>query len=238
MDLLEALQLLVEADRRANEPEVFGLTYTGPSSAVIIGHPGWPQEQTPPGYVLVEEMVDQGWVAVTSQNGKQRTFRLTQRGRDEWAAHERAGEVSRALVELGWSEARALLHDLYELWRQSGAREEGMYLDAVYAEALDRKQTEALVRELCRDGYLDITFNSANGPRGVRPSPKTLKLEAGWPAGNSEAAASDLVRALEHEIAQTPEPSEKRSALIGIRDGLAGLGRDFFLAYIEKKAGV
>jgi hypothetical protein len=239
MDALEALKLLVEADRRANQPSQFVLTYTGgPFNAVIVGHPGWPQEQTPPGAVLLDELADRDWVVVTSRDGKQRHFRLAQKGRDEWAAHERAAQPPAAAVDLDWSEARVLLHDLYDMWLVNGAADEGIYLDSFYAEAVDLKQTEALVRELCRDGYLDVTFNSADGPRGVRPSSKTLKLEAGWPAGTGEAAIADLVQALDREISQTPEQSKKRSVLLAMRDGVIGLGGDFFLAYVEKKAGI
>jgi hypothetical protein len=232
-----ALQFLVEADEAAGEPDIFVLYYPGGGERPsIIGHGGWPEDAPPPSSVEVDEMEDRGWVRVTKRDGQGRHFAVTREGRSACKQHaEQLAPRSGSRVDLSWSAALPVLHLLYEEYVGHSAPEAGIKTLVLVDSADDPASMKAAIRELARDGYLEIVFGGQGDvPVSVRPTPKALQLEAGWPGSSAEAAIGDLVEALNSQIASTADTEEK-SALVKVRDGLLGAARDFVVAYLAKK---
>jgi hypothetical protein len=231
MDEHEALGALVRADEVAGEPQTFTLTRGG-SGFAFAGHPGWPEDAQVPTDVLIDEMESRGWLRVTHREGVGRHFALTGDGRREWG---RWNSLTGSAVDLSWSAARRVLHQIYEKYEAAGAPVKGVDVFGLFGDG--NKSAHAAVAQLARAGYLDVSFESAAGISFVIPSTQTLQLEAGWPTGvPAEDALAELVEALDTELAQTSD-QEKRSKLIQVRDGLIGAARDVALAYLEKKIG-
>lgn len=237
LDDYEVLGALVAADEAAQEPEVFVLIYTGGMGGPeIVGHPGWPDDAAAPSDVRVDEFEDLGWVRVTKRDGKQRHFAVTGEGRRAWQEHVARSSHVPGRVNLEWPAPRTLLERIYETYLDQGAPEKGIDVLPLTEDPETGRETDAMVRELIRAGFLDVTFRSAAGPRGVRPSPLTFQMLGHWPAGPAQDALNELVVALNAEIDRTSD-TQKRSKLIQVRDGLLGVARDIAIAYLEKKIG-
>jgi hypothetical protein len=233
----EALGALVAADEAAGQPDVFVLTYTG-AGPRFASHPGWPDEKPAPSHIQVDELEDHGWIRVTQRGGKGRQFAVTGDGRHAWQRHVASrtrGAAGR--ISLDWPASRQLLEQIHDKYLDEGAREMGVDTLPMISDDETGPATSAMIRELARGGYLDVTFESADGPRMVRPTTQTLQMLEGWPAGAAQDALNELVAALDSEIAQTQD-TEKRSKLVAVRDGLVGAARDIAIAYLEKKIGV
>jgi hypothetical protein len=97
-------------------------------------------------------------------------------------------------------------------------------------------QADALVRELVRGEYLDVTAASSAGPRAVRPARKTIEMLGSWPASTAQETLSELVAAIDTELNRTSDPV-KKSTLRAVRDGLTGAAQQIAITYIEKKIG-
>ena len=238
-DPREILDALVVADDAADEPQLFVLTYTA-QGPVILGHPGWREEETPPSSVEVDDLEERGWVRLDSASGKGRNFAITVAGRDEARARmRRRAATAVSAVALDWSEVNPVLESFYEAYVEAGAPEYGLESEAVLRLTEDPAGARAALRELVRGGYLEeLADNDGSDiPLVVRPTPLTLQLLAGWPGSSSEAALDELVAALDQAIASTSDET-KRSNLVRVRDGVLGAARDVFLAYLEKRVGV
>jgi hypothetical protein len=235
-DHSEILAELVAADEATDTSEAFVLTYTalGP---VIVGHPGWPQEQNAPTTVEIDELEELGWVKITKVNGSGRVFTLTIDGRNTAKAHARqraAADID--TVSLDWRVVTPVLDAVYAAYVAAGAPEHGVESAVVLLEIGSPKGGRAALRELVRGGYLEALteVEQSDIPLAVRPTTSTLHLLAGWPRGTADAALGELVAALDDAIARTPMGDE-RSKLENVRDGLAGVARDTALAYFDKK---
>jgi hypothetical protein len=229
---------LVKADEAAGEPEMFVLYYTQ-GSRIIIGHPGWPQEQNAPSDVQVDELEDQGWVRVNERDGKSRNFAVTSAGREEAAKHAAHTSLQGSLaVDLAWPGASKVLKAVFDAYVAAGAPEHGVPTSGVVQAADDQSSTGAALRELVRGAYLETTIDAdqVDVPLAVRPTTLTLQYFAGWP-GSSQTALDELVTALDKEIERTTDET-KRTALTRVRDGLLGAARDVALAYLEKRLGL
>jgi hypothetical protein len=235
----ETLGALIAADEAAGERQVFVLISRGlgQSGYVFVGHPGWAEETPAPSPLMIDELADLGWVRVTSQgHQKARNFSVTSEGRRAWAEHSSAlAPKEGPEVDLAWSEARQVLDSIYKEYVKRGAPDPGVDLLSLFGEDGGFEAKLPLVRALIQDDYLDVSFESAAGPRIVTPTPKTLQLVAGWPTGPDQDALDQLVAALDKEIGRTPD-AESRSKLQQVRDGLLGVGRAVFLAWLEQKA--
>jgi hypothetical protein len=235
-DVYELLGLLARANEAAGKDDVFVLHYThgGPE---IIGHAGWPDHVEPPSNIEVDELVDQGWVRVMRSEGKARRFAVTGAGVSAW--RERQAQLApgeRSAVDLSWPSARLVLQRLFAEYVAQGAPEPGLKTPALVEAADSPADTAAAIRELARNGYLEVAFGGqGDAPMIVRPTAKTFVLEGGWPATPAEEALNELVSALEREIDATSEP-EKRSALERLRTALGGAARDFVIGYLASKA--
>ena len=137
-------------------------------------------------------------------------------------------------LSLEWPVMRRRLVSLYAAYVERGAPEMGVDISPVIPGEHDGATIAAEVRELVRGGYLDVTFQSAAGPRMVRPTRQTLQMLAGWPGSSAQDALNELVAALDSEIAGTAE-GERRSKLVQVRDGLLGAAQQIAIAYLEKK---
>ncbi len=236
-DLYELISTLVAADEESGSPGTFTL-FTSAGGPVIAGR-DLPEGARVPTHVEVDEMRDRGWVRVTDAEGKGRTFAVTSAGRAaaaRWSA-SRAGAGPGPSVDLEWSAVSGVLAQVYQAYVTAGAPENGV--DTTSLDGANDPTSKAAVRELARAGYLEdvLEIDGLEVPRLVRPTPLALERVAGWPGSSAQAALDDLVAAIDTEIARTSD-SEKRSALVTVRDGLVGAARDFALAYLEKKAGV
>lgn len=233
---LMSLGELVAADDARPEPDAFTLTYTG-SGPVFAGR-SWPDDKPVPSYLQIDELADLGWVRITGHQGdKGRIFTVTNAGRKAW--REYVAQRDRPVgprVELDWPAARQLLGDIYESYLNLGAPEMGVDLLQMLQDPEAGNQVDALVRELVRGEYLDVAFDSAAGPRAVRPSRKTIQMLAGWPASLAQESLNELVAAIDTEVDRTSDP-DKKSTLKAVRDGLTGAAQQIAIAYIEKKIG-
>jgi hypothetical protein len=233
-DDYEVLGALVAADEAAGEPDIFVLTYTG-SGPRFASHPGWPDERPAPTHIRVDELADHGWVRITQSAGKGRHFAVTGEGRRAWERHVASQrQAGPGRVSLGWPAARQLLEQIYDRYLSEGAREMGVDTLRLIIEEPTGAAATAMIRELARAGYLDITFESVHGPQMVRPTSLTLQMLEGWPSGPAQDAVSELVAALDTEIAHTDD-AQKRSVLVQVRDGLVGAAWNVAPAYFEKK---
>ncbi|MGO9974395.1 MAG: hypothetical protein ACLP01_16645 [Solirubrobacteraceae bacterium] len=236
-DILEILGVLVAADETAGEPHTFTLGYGG-SGRFIAGHPGWPEDGVAPSHVEVDELADLGYVRVERRDGNGRQFSVTGEGRRAWERRKALlAPRTGTSVDLSWTVARAVLHELYQQYRAQGAPEVGIETMTIVGAADDPASAKAAIRELVGDGYLVVIADDDQGdvPSIVRPTPKTLKVEEGWPGSSAEAVIADLVEALEGKI-QTTTDADEKSALTRVREGLLGAARDFVIAYLAGKA--
>jgi|BarGraIncu00222A_1022003.scaffolds.fasta_scaffold39704_2 hypothetical protein len=233
----EVLGLLVAADNAAREPGTFLLVYVGGGGREIIGHAGWPDDAHAPSDLQVDELADLGWVRLTGEDGKGRTFAVTGGGRDAWSEHVAELSHVAARVELDWPAARPLLEEIYQRYQDEGAAARGVNTFPMTGDETTGRQATAVVRELVRSKLLDVTRGTADRPHWVRPTPLALRMLGGWPADGAQEVLSGLVEALNTEIDRTPD-SGRRSVLVQVRDGLIGGARDVAIAYIEKKTGI
>jgi hypothetical protein len=234
-DPIETLGRLVDANRAAGRNQMFVLTYPGGPAPELVGHPGWQQGSEAPTTAEVDDMADRGWVQIVDIEGKRRHFALTDTGRNAWAGHLlRIAPATGHRVSLDWGSAGPVLRDVLEVYQNAGAPAKGVDVVAIAASSDDPSSTEVHVRELAHAGFLEVTFESAAGPRLVRPSPTALQMLAGRPADTAEDTLQGLVRALDTEIEHTSDP-DRRSTLKRVRSGLLGAARDVALAYLEKK---
>jgi hypothetical protein len=240
LDDIEVLGLLVTADEVAGDPQTYVLTYTGAEGRVFVGVVGWPDDVEVPSEHQVDDLGHHGWVRISQERGRTRTFAVTSGGRRAWATHvaqqPQPGRSSQP-IRLDWASARQLLETLHETFLENGGDGLGVDTLPLTQDADGGRQTAALLNALIRDDYLDVTMETAAGPRVVRPSAKAVRLLEGWPAGPAEAALTELVRELDDEIDRTSDEG-KRSKLVALRDGLVGVGRDIAVAFIEKQIGV
>lgn len=230
----EILGSLITADEVASEPNVFVLIYTGGGDRTFTGHPGWHEAGYVPSEIEVDELEDRGWVRVTRRDGKQRQFAITDAGRRAWRGGESMTERSDKAFDLHWKAARPVLQQIYEEYLAAGAPAMGVDLLALFGDGTELATRESVVRELANGGYLEVEFESADGPRLVRPTTAALQLLAGWPTSPAQQALDELVAEIDDEIAKASD-SETRTKLERLRDGLLGVGRDVALAYFEKK---
>ena len=238
-DPKDLLAEIVAADELADEPQVFvvGYSWDGP---VIIGHPGWPEDQKAPADVEIDELAERGWVRIDLVEGRQRNFALTVKGREAAMAHARQrAAVGASAVLLDWQAVTPVLEAFYAAYEGAGAPEYGVGTEVVLRETDDPAAARAALRELVRNGYLETTAEDDQGdvPITVRPTHDTMKLLAGWPGGNAEAALDEIVAALDRAI-EASEPGEEQSKLVKLREGILGAGRAVLIAYLEKKVGV
>jgi hypothetical protein len=236
-ELVEILGRLVEADRAAGRSDTFVLIYTGGLNREIIGHAGWPEGMDAPTDVEVDDLADEGWVRINGRDGKGRQFAVAAAGRKAWDEHlRRLDPTPGTPVTLDWSSSGPMLHRIFEAYEAAGAPERGVHVPPLVEASDDPASAAAAARELVRDDWLEVVHGGQGDvPVLVRPSPKALRLEAGWPGSSADAAVNALVAALEREIAVTADP-EKRSALVKVCDGLIGAARDFVVAYLAAKA--
>jgi hypothetical protein len=235
-DPIEILGAFVAADEAVNEPQTFTLFHSG-SGWAIAGHGGWPPDGVVPSNIQVDELAERGWVRVHQRHGNGLEFSVTGEGRRVWEKRKALlAPRTGTSVDLSWPAARAVLHQLYKQYAAQSAPEAGVETMPIVGAANDAASTKAAIRELIRDGYLVvIADNDVNDvPWVVRPTPKTLQVEEGWPGGSPEAAITDLVEALEGQIRITKDADEK-SALTRVREGLLGAARDFVVAYLAGK---
>ena len=235
-DAYDILAALVAADEAAGEPAMFDIWYSA-QGPVIIGRTGWRHDMRAPADVEIDELVERSWVRVSQAEDKGRHFAVTAAGRN--AAAKRSAQLSAAkapVVTLDWSVVSGVLKQVYEAYRAIGAPEHGVETAALINDADEPGSVRAALRELARAGYLEDLAEDdwQPAPRLVRPTPLALERVAGWPGSSAQAALDELVAALDHEIARTPD-EEKRSKLSRVRDGLLGAARDVAIAYFEKK---
>lgn len=233
---LVVLGRLVAADDARSEPDSFTLTYAG-GEPVFAGR-RWPADTPVPSHVQIDELADSGWVRIGSYQGdKGRIFTVTNLGRQVWREHvAQRDRPPGPRVELDWPAARELLKDIYEAYLNQGAPEKGVDLLQTLTDPEAGRRADALVRELVRSDYLDVTFRSADGPRAVRPARKAIEMFGGWPASSAQESLNELVAAIDTEINRTPDP-DRKSKLQAVRDGLTGAAQQIAIAYIEKKIG-
>jgi hypothetical protein len=90
----------------------------------------------------------------------------------------------------------------------------------------------AQIDQLIQAGYLEVGRESANGPTHVRPKQLTLQMLDGRIGSLGDEAPPGLLAALTAEIDRTTD-EDKRSKLIHVRDGLAGVAKGLFLTYLR-----
>lgn len=240
MDLDEAyydlLGTLVAADEAAGRAQTFVITWTGPNTPAFVGVSGLADDAPVPTDVQVDNMAERGWVRVTHADRKVRHFALRAEGQRAW--RQRIAKISHVPVpvSLDWAVARPLLKEIFEAYSDAGAPDMGVDMLPRLEDPVDGRETRALLLGLARAGYLEVTWESADGPRMVRPGIPVLQMFAGWPVTAAQDVLNDLTTALDTEIDRTSD-SDKRSKLIAVRDGLLGAARDIAIAWAEKKIG-
>jgi hypothetical protein len=237
-DSRDLIAELVAADEAAGEAQTFQVYQAG-GGRKIVGHPGWPNETTPPSQIEVDELEERGWVRIERTDGMSRIFAITVAGRDAGRARSRAlAAGASSAVVLDWRAVTPVLDALWEAYTANGAPEYGVATATVLRTFEDSAGAGAAVRELVRGGYLETVADSDQSdiPQAVRPLPLTFQLLAGWPGGTAEAALDELVAALDKAIEGT-EPGEEQSKLIRVRDGLLSAARDIALTWLERKMG-
>ncbi len=230
---------IVTADEAASDSQSFVLYYSA-SGPVIVGHPGWPENQAAPSHVEVDDLEERGWLRIETRDGTARSFALTVAGRSAAQAYQRQRDAAAvSAVALDWSAVNPVLEAFYDAYTQAGAPEYGVASGPVLAGLEDPAAGRPALRELVRGGYLEAIdeHDQSDVPSTVRPTTQTLQLMARWPASAAEAALGELVSALDEEINVTPD-DEKRRKLVQVRDGLLGAARDIALRYLESKAGL
>lgn len=230
----ELLGVLMTAEELAGREQTFVITWKGPNDPVFVGVAGVPDDALVPTDVQVDNMADFGWVRVTRSDGKARHFALRTEGRSAWRKWYAQLHHAAIPVSLDWAAARPLLKQIFDEYSAAGAPDMGVDMLSQLEDPEHGQQTRALLFELARVGFIDVTFESAGGPRMVRPGPFALQLFAGWPVNAAQDALDDLTAALDAEIDRTGD-SEKRSKLIAVRDGLVGAAQNIAIAWVEKK---
>lgn len=238
-DPRDLLATIVAAEGASDERGPFVLYY-GAGGPVIIAPPKWPDDETVPSSVDVDDLEERGWVRVYPSEGRGRRFASTVRGQEVARAYARecaAAQVS--AVSLDWPSVNPVLERFLEAYESQGAPEYGVECQAVLNALDDPAGSRALVRELVRGDYLEAVneIDQSDIPVTVRPSLVALRIMARWPETGPEAALDGLVEALNTAIASTDDEA-KKSKLTRIRDGLLGAGRDVALAYFEKRVGI
>lgn len=232
----DLLGTLVVADEAAGRAQTFVITWTGPNEPAFAGVAGLADDTPVPTDVQVDNMAEFGWVRVTRVEGKIRHFALRAEGRRAW--RKRVAEISdtRVPVSLDWTVARPLLKQIFEAYSHAGAPDMGVDMLQRLEDPDHGRETRALLFELARAGYLEVTWETADGPRMVRPGIPSLQMFAGWPVSAAQDVLDELTAALDTEIGRTSD-SDKRSKLIAVRDGLLGAARDIAIAWAERKIG-
>jgi hypothetical protein len=232
----DLLGTLVAADEAAGRAQTFVITWTGPNEPAFVGVSGLADDAPVPTDVQVDNMTEFGWVRVTHAAGKARHFALRAEGQRAW--RNRVAEIGHVPVpvSLDWTIARPLLRQIFEAYSDVGAPEMGVNMLPQLEDSGQGPETRALLFELARAGYLEVTWESADGPRMVRPAIPALQMFAGWPVSAAQDVLDELTEALDTEIDRTSD-SDKRSKLIAVRDGLLGAARDIAIAWAEKKIG-
>jgi hypothetical protein len=232
----DLLGTLVAADEAAGRAQTFVITWSGPNDPAFVGVSGVADDAPVPTDVQVDNMAEFGWVRVTHADGKVRHFALRAEGQRAW--RRRVAEISRVPVpvNLDWTVARPLLKQIFEAYSGAGAPDMGVDMLPQLEDPDHGRATRALLFELARAGYLDVTWESADGPRMVRPGIPALRMFAGWPISAAQDVLDELTAALDTEIERTSD-SDKRSKLIAVRDGLLGAARDIAIAWAERKIG-
>lgn len=187
----------------------------------------WQDDTLAPTHAQVDQLEDRGLVRVTAVDGKRRTFYLTDEGRQHarlLANREQASEPGS--VDLRWDVARPLLETIVAEYEARGAPELGIAVSAVAGDQVVETKRPALLRQLRLHDLVETNGDTdQNEPQWVAPTARAMQLLRRWPSSSGEAIVEELVAALTARIEQADD-GEERTALIRVRDGLAGAARD------------
>jgi DNA-binding PadR family transcriptional regulator len=217
--LAELLLRLVELDD--GRFETFVPVVTGESSpeAELISRAG-SGEQIPPS--LTVELASRGYLDMHREAGKIiGKFTITERGREAAAQLRPAGS---APVDLSWPSVRPVLIEIHAVWVEEGAPMLGLN-GTTFAEraGMTVGQLDPVLTALRGDGWIEYrdTFGPPL-PMGIKPSAKGIRFLNGWPSGDSDEFAKELLSRLEERIETDPD-MEKRDKW---HRALASGGRD------------
>jgi hypothetical protein len=136
-----------------------------------------------------------------SVDGKRRTFAVTGEGRQAWARYVAERSHVPGRVGLEWPAARQLLEQIYEQYLEQGAPALGVDTLPMTSDEQTGGQATAVVQELVRAGWLDVSFASSDGPRGVRRQRLWRCLRDGRPMARRRSSADSSRRSTQRSTA-------------------------------------
>lgn len=227
------LQLLVALSEAYAKPHPHGgrepIDVFRHSGGETMQHHGMPSG--PPTFDIeqLERLYEQGFVRLDHGRG---VIHITVTAEGDEIAHalrrlqddEDEGEP----LDLDWqSVALPTLKAAYEVWRQSGARPDGVLATKIAGRIEGRVENHTLrvIGALSEGGYLRPTSQlGTNGaPMFVAVTPQGLQVVGGWPTTSAEAATAALLAGLDEAVENAPP--EERSRLERLRDAAYDVGQ-------------
>jgi hypothetical protein len=227
--------LVVLADAEAKHPtEPFLRSRAmGGGPGQPIQHPGLPQGFRARSDLDVQALEHLGFIHVSGNAGSILTLSAAGRSRANVLRRAASETTGPATTQLDW-ETEVL--PVLEAGRRAFVRADavsGVTPAEIASErgvAVDDPALERAVYELIEAGYMVRTIDSDVTilPRNVRLTERALQVTAGWPTGTPLDTYDRLLAIVDERLEQAGTP-EERTRWQGFRDGLLGLGRDFFV---------
>lgn len=164
----------------------------------------------------IDALADEGWIDVDYTGKGQPLVRPERAGRDvlRTLRRERSLLARSERVDLSWDAVRPVLHAVVSQFEEHGASGFGYLNVAVVAETVGCDPGDyGLIRRLERladRDWIALRYDEDDETPRVKPTQAGIEATRGWPSGDGEVMAENLLTALD-EIIETSSDAEKRN---------------------------